>query len=47
MSLKALKKGVVEEIRVQKGIKQEKNQSENHKVKKLEEEIKMLQTRVD
>ena len=47
MSLKVLKKGVVEELRLQKGIKQERNQSENPKVKKLEEEIKMLQTRVD
>ena len=46
-SLKVTEKELVEEMRVQKGINQEKIESENHKVKELEEEIKLLQTRVN
>ena len=46
-SLKVMEKELLEEIRVLRGIKQEKNELENHEVKELEEEIKVLQTRVD
>ena len=46
-SLKVVEKELVEEIKVQKGITQEKNESENQKVKELEGEMKMVQARVD
>ena len=38
-SLKVKEKELVEEIRVQKGIKQEKNESADHKVMEQEKEI--------